>query len=145
MKAESLPRVVLDTNVWISAALAPRGAPSGVVRRALAQASVVMTAPLAAELESRLWKPKFDRYLNLETRRALLHDIRAIALWVEVPPALAQRSFSRDPQDDMFIHAALAAQAHLVISGDQDLLVLSGTLPLSILSPAEALDRTVWG
>ena len=145
MKAESLPRVVLDTNVWISAALAPQGAPASVVRRALEHACVVMTPPMAAELESRLWKPKFDRYLSLEDRRALVHDIRALALWVDPPAALMQRTFSRDPQDDMFIHAALAAQAHLLITGDQDLLVLSGTLPLSISSPADALAREVWG
>jgi putative PIN family toxin of toxin-antitoxin system len=137
--------VVLDTNVWISAALAPQGAPASVVRRALEHARVVMTPPMAAELESRLWKPKFDRYLSLEDRRALVHDIRALALWVDPPAALMQRTFSRDPQDDMFIHAALAAQAHLLITGDQDLLVLSGTLPVSISSPADALAREVWG
>ena len=73
-------------------------------------------------------EPKFDRYINLEERKAVLHDVSAAAIWVEVPQSIADAAFSRDAEDDMFIHAAIAAEATLLITGDQDLLVLAKNL-----------------
>lgn len=132
-------RVVIDTNVWISAALSPGSAPAEVVRRVLAHGLPVLSQSTFDELRTRLWKPKFDRWITLEQRRALLHDLNACALWVDIPAELQTRCFSRDRDDDAFIHAALAAQAAWLVSGDQDLLSIDQPLPVSILSPAQAL------
>ena len=62
-------RVVIDTNVWLSAALSPAGAPSQVVRRVLAHGVPVFSDATFAELKTRIWKPKFDRYLSMEARQ----------------------------------------------------------------------------
>ena len=133
--------VVLDTNVWISAALSPAGAPARVVHRVLSAAQPVFTDATYAEFETRLWKPKFDPWLSPQVRRSILRDARSAGLWVAVPPELAARRFSRDVMDDGFVHAALAAGAPWIVSGDDDLLVLSG-LPdgCRVVSPAQALD-----
>lgn len=139
MKAEQNRRVVIDTNVWISAALVPTGVPAQLVAHVLAHGVPVVTKHTVAELHSRLWKPKFDRYISLEQRQALLHDLEACSYWAEVLPALRQQTFSRDPDDDAFIHAALASQAQWLVTGDDDLLVLAGTLPFAIIKPAQAL------
>ncbi len=137
MKAESL-RVVIDSNVWISATLSPVGAPAKVVRRVLEYGLAVFSPATFAELETRLWKPKFDRYLSMELRRRLLHDIDAAAFWVDVSPAIAAQSYCRDVDDDKFIHTALAAQAPWLVSGDRDLLDVPAIPGLRILTPAEA-------
>lgn len=139
MKAESL-RVVIDSNVWISAALSLDGAPAKLVRRVLEQGVVVFSPATFAELETRLWKPKFDRYLSMELRRRLLHDIDAAAFWVDVPPAIAALSYCRDVDDDKFIHTALAAQSPWLVTGDRDLLDVPAVPGLRILTPAAALD-----
>lgn len=139
--ARSPPRLVIDSNVWISAALSPHGAPAQLIRRVLAGGTVVFSADTFAELEQRLWKPKFDRYLNTERRHLILHDLSAIAFWVEPPPAITSIAYSRDPDDDKFIHAALAARARWLVSGDQDLLGVPAIPGLSILSPAAALQQ----
>ncbi len=139
MKVEAL-RVVIDTNVWISAALTPDGAPSKVVRRVLEQGVAVFSAATFAELDARLWKPKFDRYLSMDLRRRLLHDIDAAAFWVEVSPAMAARAYCRDVEDDKFIHTALAAQSPWLVTGDRDLLDVPPITGLRILTPAEALE-----
>lgn len=143
MKAEDTPvaacRVVIDTNVWISAALTKGVAPARLVRRVLAHGLPVFSAATFAELEQRLWKPKFDRYLSLDLRRRLLHDLNAAAHWTEVPADIAGKSWSRDPDDDKFIQAALAAGAAWLVTGDQDLLAVADLPALRILSPAEAL------
>ena len=136
------PRVVIDTNVWISAWLSSSGTPAQVVRRAVTNAEIIFTDATFDELKTRVWRPKFDRYLSLERRRQLLHDASAIAHWAVVTPDLARQAYCRDADDDAFIHAAVAGHAGWLVSGDQDLLALAGKLPLpelTILSPHQAL------
>lgn len=137
------PGVVIDTNVWISGLLTQTGYPAQLTRQAVRRGQPVFSADTFAELKERLWRPKFDRYLTLEQRKALLGDLESIALWIDVPPAIAENTFCRDATDDKFIHAALAAGSAWLVSGDQDLLVLSQRLlPLGvrIVSPADAMS-----
>lgn len=141
MRADRRALVVIDTNVWISAALQPQGVPGQVVRWVLAHGLPVFSEATFDELRSRLWKPKFDRWLSIEQRKLLLHDADALALRVVPADEVTARTFSRDRDDDAFIHAALAAEANVLVSGDQDLLTLAGTLPFPILSPADALQH----
>lgn len=141
MKAEAThrQRVVLDSNVWISAALSRSGAPAQIVRRVLERGVPVFSAATFAELEARLWRPKFDRYLSMELRGRILHDASAAAFWVEIPPALAERTWSRDADDDHFVRAALAGEAAWLVSGDRDLLDIEPPAGLRIASPAEVI------
>jgi len=132
-------RVVIDTNVWLSAALSPAGAPSQVVRRVLASGVPVFSDATFAELEARIWKPKFDRYLSMEARQGILHDARALGHWVGIPPDIATLRFSRDADDDKFIHTALAGTALWLVTGDQDLLVIEADVGMRIVAPAQAL------
>ncbi len=136
-------RVVVDTNVLISAALSPCGIPAVLVDHLLQSSRLVFSQQTFAELDSRIWKPKFDRYLSIETRQGLLHDFSASAHWVDITAALAEMSWSRDSDDDHFIRAALQADASHLITGDHDLLCLSGMGELIICTPREALRSLV--
>ena len=135
--------VVLDTNVLLSAALSPKGAPAQLVDRLLTQAQIVFSEQTFAELKTRLWKPKFDRYITMERRQSLLHDFNAIAHWVNVPEQIASVAYSRDPTDDAFIHAALAVGARRLVTGDDDLLCLNPikNLDVRIVTPRQALQE----
>ena len=93
--------IVIDTNVLISAALSPDGPPAKLLAKVLTDHCVMFTTATFAELESRLWKPKFDRYITLEERKAVLHDLSAAAVWVEVPQSIGEMAYSRDADDDM--------------------------------------------
>ncbi len=127
---------VIDTNVLISAALTARGAPARLVQRVLEHGMLVFSQPTFDELKTRLYRPKFDRYISLELREAVLHDLSAAARWVEIgEPA----RYCRDRSDDMFIETALAARAGIVVSGDQDLLQAPPVEGLRILNPEQAL------
>jgi putative PIN family toxin of toxin-antitoxin system len=138
MKAE--PRAVLDTNVLISAALLADSLPARVLRHVLAHGRLVFSEPTFAELDQRLWRPRFDRYVTIEQRRLLLHDLAAVADWVPAAAldALVPQAQCRDPDDDKFLHAALAGGASVLVSGDRDLLALGRFDHIPILSPAEA-------
>jgi putative PIN family toxin of toxin-antitoxin system len=93
------------------------------------------------ELQTRLWRSKFDRYLSLEQRQAILHDMSAAALWVTPEPPASAAAISRDPDDDKFIRLALAGKAAWLITGDQDLLTLARIGNLEIITPARVLER----
>jgi putative PIN family toxin of toxin-antitoxin system len=139
MRVERQPLVVLDTNVWLSAALSPNGAPARVVPAVLLRGLAVFSEATFAELETRIWKPKFDRYISLEARKSILRDASAAALWVAIPPELAEQRWSRDRDDDVFIRTALAANAPWLVTGDDDLLAVPAIDGLNIVTPAQAL------
>ncbi|GAA5172662.1 putative toxin-antitoxin system toxin component, PIN family [Viridibacterium curvum] len=138
MKAE---RVVVDTNVLISAALSANAAPAKLLQHLLQHARLIFSPETFTELETRLWRPKFDRYLSIETRQLLLHDFNAVAEWVslEGQEAITSVRHSRDADDDKFIHTALIANADVIVSGDQDLLLLQTIGTLHIVTPADLL------
>ncbi len=140
MKADALDkRVVVDTNVWLSAALSPAGAPSQVLRRVLAYGVPVFSLPTFAELEARIWRLKFDRYLTMQARQEILHDARALGPWGEISPSISAQRYSRDEDDDKFIHTAQAGAAKWLITGDLDLLSIEADSGVRIIATAQAL------
>jgi len=131
---------VLDTNVLISAALSVESTPAKATLWVIANARLIFAEPTFEEFRSRLWRPKFDKYLTIERRNQILHDFSAIADWVELDDA-ALPVRSRDPDDDMFIRTAIAGSARWLVSGDKDLLEVAGLPTIAILSPADMLKR----
>ncbi len=131
-------KLVVDTNVLISAALSAQGAPADVVRVALAQHRLVFSQPTFDELRTRIYRPKFDRYISLESRERLLHDFSACADWVEIAEP---GHHCRDRDDDKFIETALTANAAFLISGDKDLLEANAPAGLQIITAALALEK----
>ncbi len=54
-------------------------------------------------------------------------------------PRALRRHVGRDPDDEAVIACALAARADLIVSGDQDLLVLKTYRRIRIVSATEVL------
>jgi putative PIN family toxin of toxin-antitoxin system len=67
-------RVVIDTNVFISALLNPVGTPRKVINIALSQYTILQSAATYQELESRISKKKLDRYLEKNERLDLANS-----------------------------------------------------------------------
>jgi uncharacterized protein len=85
-----------------------------------------------------LGRSKFDAILTRSktSRDKSLADIRQLADVIEPPPL--PQPVCRDPDDDEVLALAIAAQADLIISGDNDLLVLQQFNGIPVLSPAQA-------
>ena len=130
-------KLVIDTNLLISAALSAQGAPAKLVLCALARHSLVFSQATFEELRSRIYRPKFDRYISLDDRERVLQDFNACAVWVEAgEPGL----YCRDRDDDHFIEAALMSKADYLVSGDKDLLEAPEVNGLRIVSVHQALE-----
>jgi len=130
-------KLVVDTNILISAALSTQGSPARLVQKVLTDHRLVFSQPTFDELRTRLYRPKFDRYISLETRERLLHDFNACAHWVDIGEP---KTYSRDRDDDKFIETALVAQAPYLISGDNDLLDVPPLANVQIISVLQALS-----
>ena len=130
-------RFVVDTNVLISAALRPSGAPRAVVDRVRdANGVLLFSDETFDELQTRFRLSKFDRYVSLEARLVFLAQLEAVSEWVSIVGA---RLGCRDPADDKLLETALLGNADFLVSGDQDLLVMSPFHGIPILTPAGAL------
>ena len=131
-------RLVVDTNVLISAALSSAGAPAKLLDQLqIARTALVFSEPTMAELATRLLRTKFDRYVERDTRIRFLAEIDAVAEFVGISGAPMG---CRDRSDDIFLETALTAECQLIISGDQDLLTLDPWRNIRVLSPAAALE-----
>jgi uncharacterized protein len=134
MKAD---RVVVDTNVLISALLTPQGAPGEVVRRlAETGATLLLSRVTFLELASRLDSPKFDRYRTREQMDRYFQWLAELAEWVR--PSI-EISDCRDPDDNRFLEVLIAGDGDLIITGDPDLLALHPYEGRPILRPGEFL------
>ncbi len=137
MKART--RVVVDTNVLLSRLLVPGSVPAQAVRRAVEQGQILAGEATLEELAGVLSRPKFDRYLTVSERQQFLRLFMRIAQWV---PILHPVQACRDPRDDKFLALAVNGEAGVIITGDQDLLVLDPFRDVRILEPAAYLAQT---
>ena len=126
--------VVLDTNV-IVAAMVAKGLCHEVVVRGLGSCTVVTSQPLLDELERTL-RTKFTLG---PASISFLEQLRLRVRIVEPVPLSAP--VSRDANDDVVLATAVAAGAALVVTGDQDLLVIGRHSGIDIVSPRDFLKR----
>ena len=126
--------VVLDTNVLVAAMVA-KGLCHEVVVRSLGSCTVATSQPLLEELERTL-RAKFTLG---PAAKAFLTRLRVCVRIVE-PTALGA-PVSRDADDDVVLATAVAAGARVIVTGDQDLLVIGPYDGIDIISPREFLGR----
>lgn len=126
--------VVLDTNV-IVAAMVAKGLCYEVVVRGLGSCTAVTSQPLLDELEHTL-RAKFT--LGPAGRTFLEQLRRRVRI---VQPAPLSAPVSRDADDDMVLATAIGAGAALIVTGDQDLLVIGHYNGIDIVSPRDFLKR----
>ncbi len=133
------PRVVLDTNVLLSALLFRAGSLFWL-RRAWQTEAIrpLASRETTAELLRVLLYPKFT--LTAEEREDLLADYLPWCETVDVVEA-PEVPVCRDPFDRPFLELALAGRAEALVTGDGDLLSLAEVFPVPILRPREFQDR----
>lgn len=138
------PRVVLDTNVVLSALLFGGGWGSDV-RTGWQRGRFVplASAATARELVRVLTYPKFR--LDAAEQEQLLADYLPWVQVVRIPDPPPVVPACRDPFDTAFLHLAVAGKAHVLVSGDQDLLALAGAAGLCPVLPVQAFCEQVLG
>jgi uncharacterized protein len=128
-------RVVLDTNVLVSALLQPLGPPAQVFLLTLGgTVQMCVSSSIFAEYEEVIRRPRFRR--TEETVSVALDAIRTKALWVK--PEDSVRACS-DPDDDVFLECAQASSASYLVTGNvRDFPARWGST--AVVSPRQFLD-----
>lgn len=114
-------RVVVDTNVWVSAVLNPDGPPAAVAAALGRGAFTLITSqPLLAEVAEVLERPRF-----VHQYRVTMQDIaELVGLLSEVADVAAVTGtvhLCRDPDDDVLIETARNGGATMLVTRDDDL------------------------
>lgn len=117
-------RVVLDTNVVLSALVFGGGLP-GAVRAAWQSGALrpLASAATVQELVRVLAYPKFR--LSAAEQEELLADYLPYVQTVRIPNPAPPVPACRDPLDEPFMQLALAGRARVLVSGDCDLLAVA--------------------
>ncbi len=130
--------VVIDTNVLLSAALSPDGTARKALNKAYQQFKIAQSDETYQELKTRIYKPKFDKYISDEDRQDFLNVVKKYSHFLEIK---SQVNTCRDPDDNKFLELAKDSNAEFLITGDKDLLILK-TIPEyqnQIITPADFL------
>lgn len=132
-------RAVIDTNILVRALINR----AGTVRPMLTALdaglyTVVLSAALLTELTRVLRRPR------MRTRYGIAEDdirdlLQLLIRHGEIVMPTRTIQVCRDPRDDMFLEAAVAGGADVIVSGDKDLLVLHPFEGIPIVSPAAFL------
>jgi putative PIN family toxin of toxin-antitoxin system len=132
-------RVLLDTNVLISAVLFG-GLPRELVRRApRGEFEVVTSARLMVEFEEIL-RDRFGVAPEVAQAARAEYELLAMVVRPRDIPRIA-----RDPDDDEVLAAAVTGDCALVVTGDRDLLALVSHEGRPILTPRQFDDQLAEG
>jgi uncharacterized protein len=124
-------RIVMDTNVVVSAVLLPGSMPRRAFDEVLQRGTLLISLATVAELNDVLRRPRFDPYIHADERLRFLATLVRDADLVEVTEVVTD---CRDPKDNKFLALALDGKATHVVSGDTDLLVLNPFRGIPILT-----------
>lgn len=133
-----LLRIVVDTNVFVSAIMLPLSRPRKAIDKALNDGLLLFSRPTMDELAEVLLRPKFDSYVTVKERELFLAQLGSTAEYV---PTIQLVRECRDPKDDKFLEVALNGRADLILTGDAHLLAMNPWRSIEILSPSEYLKR----
>lgn len=133
-------RVVLDTNVLVSAIISD-GKPRDLLRRGISkQFSIVTSELLLKELGRVLRRPKF-RTSEDEVNRIIIALVQTAEV-VNVTSKL--KVVEADPKDNMVIETAYNGGADMIVTGDSHLLALKDFKGIKI-APVEQMLALLGG
>jgi putative PIN family toxin of toxin-antitoxin system len=139
-KSTLRPRLVIDTNVFVSGLISGTGSPAKILR-AIQNKKVIhlVSDPIMEEYLRVLEYPRIRRFKKITD--AFVADIAAYLIYqTERVELVSKIKLSRDPADDVFLETAVDGSANLLVTGDKtDLLSLRVVEGIPIISAVQAV------
>lgn len=128
-------KVVLDTNIVISAAISMRGSPAKVFELLLKKKIInYTTREIIDEIEEVIERPLIRKCIDDEYKSFIMDKFQNNSIIIK--PAFSETVVKQDSKDDKFINCALSANTN-IISGDKHLLQLKEYKGIKILTANE--------
>ena len=130
-------RAVLDANVVVSAFLRPPGPPGQIVRRLVEDRAftLVLSPAILDEVGRCLFYPKVRKRLPASDEEIEAWVLALGALADMVEGKLHVEAVREDPDDNVYVAAALEGRAAYLVSGDRHLLGLRSYQDVHIVTP----------
>ena len=117
-------RVVLDTNIIVSALVAPAGKPAAILDAWLDGKFTLLTcADLVEELRGTLQKPRVAELVKPHKAGRLVNQIKKLAEDIDPLPSVER---STDSTDDFLLALSEAGNADYLVTGDKSGLLRLG-------------------
>ena len=134
-------RVVLDTNLLLSALISSGSVPDQVYRAWEDGVFDLLTSEWQLEeLRRASWYPKLRRYIKPHETEVMVGGLRLGAL---VLTELPEVDVAPDPDDNPLIATALAGEADYLVTGDKSILGLERLENARILTARSFLDEVI--
>jgi putative PIN family toxin of toxin-antitoxin system len=125
-------RLVVDTNVFVSAALKGSSWSGSTVRWLDRFGVLLKTGVTEQEVMEVLRRPR----IAPKIAPVFLDNVRRMFAAAELVAIIEPVTGCRDPDDDKFLELAVNGRADVIVSGDDDLLVLDSFRGIPIITPA---------
>ncbi len=130
-------KFVFDTNSLVSALLLPLSISRRALDRAAENGDLMFSIETLAELKEVLIRSKFDKYVLLINRLDFINKLQAEGTLIVT---LSNFTVCRDVKDNKFLNLAVDSRATCIVSGDNDLLILSSFHNIPIITPANFIS-----
>lgn len=147
MPDQNPPRVVIDTNILISAIIVAGNVPDKIIK-AWKDGLIILllSGEILEEIKEVAGRDKFKKkYQNFGVRAEELIEVLELATET-VDPKISLPIHCRDAKDDKLLTAALGGEADYLVTFDEDLLDLNGNPALGdliIVYPNEFYDKVL--
>ena len=130
--------IVVDTNVFISAALSPNGTSRKAIDLIATNNFIIIQSQATyKELATRIQKKKFDKYISDVDREIFLKVVKSNSRFISVAH---QTTVCIDADDNKFLELAVSGTAKYIVTGDNDLLCLQSYQDINMITPADFLN-----
>lgn len=133
-------RVVLDTNILVSALISSSGPPGQLLSAVKRGDMALVTSEYQLdELRKVLARERLRPYVRPEEAQDLIDSLETVGTLISELP---ECGLLPDPADNPILATAIAGRANLIVSGDKtDMLALGHVDEIRIVSPASALKE----
>jgi len=133
-------KVVVDTNIFISAVIKERSNPGRVLNLVKEQKiKLILSSDILAEIGTVLFYPKLKKIHQLEAKAIKAYLKRIESISQIVTPAKRLEVIKEDSSDNIYLECAIEGRADFIISGDHHLTDLEFYKGIQIVNPATFL------
>ena len=129
-------KIVLDTNVVVSAAVSSDGNPAKIFEMLIAEKIKNYTSEeIINEIKDVMQREKIRKLLNLQERDFIINNFKEFS--EKIIPKIKYEDVLEDKKDNKFLECAVSGKVDYIVSGDEHLLKLKEFKGIKIISPAD--------
>jgi len=133
-------RVVLDTNIIISAAISEEGAPARIFELLILELIENFTSEdIVEEIEEVFQRRKIADLISEEDKAFVINNYKKFS--TKVKPVTKIDKIKEDSEDNKFLEVAVTVDADFIISGDAHLKQIKSYGNIRILTPKEFIEE----